>query len=152
MVIVKGEPDLAFVGLLLLIVFGVMIWKDRPIQSPRPYETPYTQPLDRQVHNYSYISHPWEDPFGFDPGALQERNSYQLDIDTLPDFLNPNNVFHQKKLSAIRLHKSNDAEDLTQTTKHDEGLCGTQLSENLKKKFGRSVGIRYGGISQNCRE
>lgn len=137
-----NEPDMALVGLLLLVIFGVMIWSDRPIQSPRPYDTPYPQPLDRQVSDYTYISHPWEDPFGFKPGELQARELYEFKIKPQPEFLSQTD-------GTIRLRKSLDGDNFlpqaekpdmrgektaqSQTEQSEEKLCGTQLIDEIKK-------------------
>lgn len=74
----KNEPGLVLVGVLVLIVFGIIIWSDRPIQSPRSSETLYPKPLDRVEHDFSYISWPWEDPFGFKPSELQANDHYRI--------------------------------------------------------------------------
>lgn len=129
-----NEPDMAIVGLLLLVIFGVMIWSDRPIQSPRPYDTPYPQPLDRKVSNYTYISHPWEDPFGFKPSELQAREIYQFEIKPQPDFLSQEN-------GTVRLRKSMDGVGYESQTQENSKsrYCSAQLIEKIKKLNSNNV-------------
>lgn len=129
-----NEPDMALVGLLLLVIFGVMIWSDRPIQSPRPYDTPYPQPLDRHVSDYTYISHPWEDPFGFKPGELQAREIYQFEFKPQPDFLSQEN-------GTVRLRKSMDGVDHESQTQENfkSRYCSEQLIEEIKKLNSNNV-------------
>lgn len=126
----KEEPGMAFVGVLLLIVFGIMIFNDRPVQSPRPYDTLYPQPLDRNLADHSYESWPWEDPFDFKPGEILERDLYQIEID-------PN--LNEKQKLQIRLHKSVDGQDFAEERDSDKDLektqdkklCSTQFQEKL---------------------
>ncbi|WMJ09271.1 hypothetical protein [Nitrosomonas sp. sh817] len=63
-----GEPDLALVGLALLIILAFMMWQDRPIQSPRPYDSTSKHSQAPRVSDNSYESWLWQDPFEFDPG------------------------------------------------------------------------------------
>ncbi|WP_293007043.1 hypothetical protein [Nitrosomonas sp.] len=57
------EPDLAFAGLAILILFGFLILHDNPIKSSRPADTTSSELLDLNV-NHAYKSWLWEDPFG----------------------------------------------------------------------------------------
>ncbi|AEJ01943.1 hypothetical protein Nit79A3_2159 [Nitrosomonas sp. Is79A3] len=124
----KNEPGMAFVGVLLLIVFGIMIFNDQPVQSPRPYDTPYPQPLDRQLADYSYESWLWEDPFDFKPGDLKERDLYQIDIgEDLGRLIGLNK--DKKQELQIRLHKSLDGHDFSG---EGNGLCSKELEKNLR--------------------
>lgn len=60
------EPDLALAGLALLIIFGLLIWYDRPIEGFRPFD-PYSQPQDHpRTTGYAYESWLWQDPFAFE--------------------------------------------------------------------------------------
>ncbi|MEO8992271.1 MAG: hypothetical protein ABI284_08745 [Nitrosospira sp.] len=60
------EPDLALAGLALLIIFGLLIWYDRPIEGFRPSD-PYGQPQDPpRTTGYAYESWLWQDPFAFE--------------------------------------------------------------------------------------
>ena len=118
----KSEPGMAFVGVLLLIVFGIMIFNDRPVQSPRPYDTPYPHSLDRNLTDHSYESWPWEDPFDFKPGEILERDLYQIDTGNLRDFLNFNKDGAQEL--QIRLHKSQDVHDSAEKKTRSSKLCG----------------------------
>ncbi|WP_374564746.1 hypothetical protein [Nitrosomonas sp.] len=63
-----GEPDLALVGLALLIILAFMMWQDRPIQSPRPYDSTSKHSQAPRVSDNFYESWLWQDPFEFDPG------------------------------------------------------------------------------------
>ncbi len=69
-----GEPDLALVGLALLIILGFMMWQDRPIQSPRPYDSASTFQHDVRITDHSYESWLWQDPFEVDPGEDKLHN------------------------------------------------------------------------------
>lgn len=125
----KEEPGMAFVGVLLLIVFGIMIFNDRPVQSPRPYDTPYPHSLDRNLVDHSYESWPWEDPFDFKPGEILERDLYQIEADKLPDFSGS-----QKNQSVqIRLHKRLDSQYFPQDKIDDADLCRIQLQKKLEE-------------------
>ena len=75
----EKEPDLALAGLALLIIFGLLIWYDRPVESARPFD-PYLQHQDLQATGYSYESWLWQDPFGFDLDSYTERNQYYIEF------------------------------------------------------------------------
>ena len=49
------EPDLALAGLALLVIFGLLIWYDHPVESARPFG-PYIQHQDLQTTGYIYES------------------------------------------------------------------------------------------------
>lgn len=119
----KSEPGMAFVGVLLLIVFGIMIFNDRPVQSPRPYDTPYPRPLDRNLIDHSYESWPWEDPFDFKPGELKESDLYQIEAEL---------SLNEKQKLQIRLHKGLSVNDIKEgALKIDsEDSCGYQFNKN----------------------
>lgn len=53
-------------GLALLVIFGLLIWYDRPGQSSRPFD-PYTQQQDSLIRGDVYESWLWQDAFGFKP-------------------------------------------------------------------------------------
>lgn len=56
-------------GLALLVIFGFLIWYNRPIENVRPFD-PYFQPqTPRTIGNDAYEAWLWKDPFGFDPAA-----------------------------------------------------------------------------------
>lgn len=56
-------------GLALLVIFGVLIWYNRPIESSPPFD-PYPQhEIPRIIGNDAYEAWLWKDPFGFDPAA-----------------------------------------------------------------------------------
>lgn len=137
----KSEPGMAFVGVLLLFVFGIMIFNDRPVQSPRPYDMPYPHPLDRNLSDYSYESWPWEDPFDFKLGDLKERDSYQIDIGELGKFIELKD--NNKQELQIRLHKSLDGHDLMGEKIKDKDLCSIQIQEKLPQinKTNKSIRI-----------
>lgn len=60
------EPDLALAGLALLIIFGLLIWYDRPSEGFRPSD-PYGQPQDHpRTTGYAYENWLWQDPFAFE--------------------------------------------------------------------------------------
>lgn len=122
----ENEPDMAIVGVLLLIVFGIMILNDRPVQSPRPYDTLYPHPLDRNLADYSYESWPWEDPFDFKPGEILERDLYEIEAKDIKDLVNPN--IAEKQSLQVRLRKKLDANDLK---KERTGLCSEELDKKL---------------------
>jgi hypothetical protein len=58
-------------GLALLVIFGLLIWYNRPIENS-PVFDPYVQHKDRSIAGYAYESWLWEDPFGFEPGKQFE--------------------------------------------------------------------------------
>ncbi|SDY74698.1 hypothetical protein [Nitrosomonas sp. Nm58] len=61
----QKEPDLAFAGLALLILFGILIWHDNPIESARPPDPSAIQPQYTPVIGHAtYESWLWQDPFG----------------------------------------------------------------------------------------
>ena len=70
------EPDLAFAGLAILILFGFLILHDNPIKSSRPADTTSSELLDLNV-NHVYKSWLWEDPFGktFKPNQKRAQTS-----------------------------------------------------------------------------
>jgi len=53
-------------GLALLVIFGLLIWYDRPVQSSRPFDS-YAQQQDLPIRGNAYESWLWQDPFGFKP-------------------------------------------------------------------------------------
>ena len=56
-------------GLALLVIFGVLIWYNRPIENPRPFD-PYLQhQTPRFTEEDAYEAWLWRDPFEFDPAA-----------------------------------------------------------------------------------
>jgi hypothetical protein len=56
-------------GLALLVIFGILIWHNRPIESSPPFD-PYSQhETPRIIGNDVYEAWLWKDPFGFDPDA-----------------------------------------------------------------------------------
>ena len=77
-----GEPDMALLGLALLIILAFMIWQDRPIQSPRPYDSASTQQHNPRITDHSYESWLWQDPFSFDPEEDQIHNKLHKVFDT----------------------------------------------------------------------
>ncbi|MBY0498951.1 MAG: hypothetical protein K2P74_04955, partial [Nitrosomonas sp.] len=58
------EPDLAFAGIAILILFGFLIWHDNPIKSSRPADSTTLQSSDLNIKDHAYESWLWEDPFG----------------------------------------------------------------------------------------
>ena len=69
-----GEPDFALIGLALLIILAFMMWQDRPIQSPRPYDSAGKHQQNPRITGHTYESWLWQDPFGFDPGDDKLHN------------------------------------------------------------------------------
>lgn len=67
-------PDLAPAGLALLVIFGLLIWYDRPSDTVRPFD-PYLQHEDPHITAYAYESWLWQDPFAFDPPDPKEKKS-----------------------------------------------------------------------------
>ncbi|GAB1719150.1 MAG: hypothetical protein NTAFB09_08810 [Nitrosospira sp.] len=55
-------------GLALLVIFGVLIWYNRPIESSPPFD-PYPQRQAPRVTGDTYEAWLWKDPFGSDPAA-----------------------------------------------------------------------------------
>ncbi|MEP6879878.1 MAG: hypothetical protein ABI865_13625, partial [Nitrosospira sp.] len=56
-------------GLALLVIFGLLIWYNRPIENPRFFD-PYPQhQTPRFTGEDAYEAWLWKDPFGFDPAA-----------------------------------------------------------------------------------
>ena len=54
-------------GLALLVIFGFLIWYNRPIENPRLFD-PYLQvETSRFTAHDAYEAWLWQDPFGFDP-------------------------------------------------------------------------------------
>lgn len=50
------EPDLAFSGLAILILFGFLIIHDNPIKSSRPVDTTSSELLDLNIKDHAYES------------------------------------------------------------------------------------------------
>lgn len=96
------EPDLALAGLALLIVFGLMIWHDQPIKSDRPAEPIHKQIQDRKIEGNSYESRPWEDPFGFDPGAYLQKTPTNFRCFRLAKEINNKSV--KVLVSVVKVH------------------------------------------------
>src|SRR5689334_11637563 len=78
------EPDLAVAGLALLVIFGLLIWYDRPVESARPFD-PYAQHQDLQTTGYAYESWLWQDPFAFD-SINQKKESEFYSVDQKKEF------------------------------------------------------------------
>jgi hypothetical protein len=57
------EPDLALAGLALLVIFGLLTWYDRPIESARFFD-PNAQLQAPHPIKDAYESWLWQDPFG----------------------------------------------------------------------------------------
>jgi hypothetical protein len=57
-------------GLALLVIFGLLLWYNRPIESSRPFDPYIQQQASRIVGDgNAYEAWLWKDPFGFDPAA-----------------------------------------------------------------------------------
>ncbi|PTQ80073.1 CRISPR-associated protein Cmr3 family [Nitrosospira multiformis] len=93
----EKEPDLAVAGLALLIIFGLLIWYDKPVESPRPFD-PYIQRQDLQTIGYSYESWLWQDPFGFDLDSYTERNQYYIEFRDKSEKAFPHHFTIHKKI------------------------------------------------------
>ena len=55
-------------GLALLVIFGLLIWYNRPIETSPPFD-PYPQRQTPRISGDTYEAWLWKDPFGFDPAA-----------------------------------------------------------------------------------
>jgi hypothetical protein len=56
-------------GLALLVIFGFLIWYNRPIENVRPFDPYFQHQAPRTIGNDAYEAWLWKDPFGFDPAA-----------------------------------------------------------------------------------
>jgi hypothetical protein len=56
-------------GLALLVIFGFLIWYNRPIESVRPFDPYFQHQAPRTIGNDAYEAWLWKDPFGFDLAA-----------------------------------------------------------------------------------
>ena len=55
-------------GLALLVIFGLLIWYNRPIESSPTFD-PYPQRQAPHISGDTYEAWLWKDPFGFDPAT-----------------------------------------------------------------------------------
>ena len=74
------EPDLALAGLALLVIFGLLIWYDHPVESARPFG-PYIQHQDLQTTGYIYESWLWQDPFVFDSISRKQESNEKEELE-----------------------------------------------------------------------
>jgi hypothetical protein len=59
-------------GLALLVIFGLLIWSNRPIQSSPPFD-PYPQHETLRIIGHdAHEAWLWKDPFGFDSPDIQK--------------------------------------------------------------------------------
>lgn len=84
-----GEPDFALIGLALLIILAFMMWQDRPIQSPRPYDSAGKHQQNPRITGNVYESWLWQDPFGFEPtpksGETQPQDQCHILLESKND-------------------------------------------------------------------
>src|SRR5687768_16134104 len=64
-------------GLALLVIFGFLIWYNRPIENPRLFDPYPPDEISRLTAPDAYEAWLWQDPFGFVPdygsgGAAEE--------------------------------------------------------------------------------
>lgn len=117
------EPDLALAGVALLVIFGLLIWYDKPVESIRAFD-PYAQHQDLQTTGYTYESWLWQDPFGFDSISLKKESEFYS--------------VNQKKEFAFFF---------TNQKKEREGQCEYQLNKKIKdikddKKNGKKKDVK----------
>ncbi|SFD94296.1 hypothetical protein [Nitrosomonas sp. Nm166] len=79
----QKEPDLAFAGLALLILFGFLIWHDNPIRSSRPLDSSVMQSPYTHIIDNTYESWLWQDPFGQNHSA--EENFENKKVNSVVD-------------------------------------------------------------------
>ncbi|WP_143084325.1 MFS transporter [Nitrosospira briensis] len=61
-------------GLALLVIFGFLIWHNRPLERSRPFY-PDVEHQNPNTTGHAYESRFWEDPFAFDPPEPKEEKS-----------------------------------------------------------------------------
>jgi hypothetical protein len=61
-------------GLALLVIFGFLIWHNRPLERSRPFY-PSVQHQNPNTTGHAYESRFWDDPFSFDPPDPKEEKS-----------------------------------------------------------------------------
>src|SRR5688500_2335962 len=54
-------------GLALLVIFGFLIWYNRPIENSRLFDPSLPDETARLTEQGAYEAWLWQDPFGFDP-------------------------------------------------------------------------------------
>ncbi|SEP26550.1 hypothetical protein [Nitrosovibrio sp. Nv6] len=130
------EPDLALAGLALLVIFGLLIWYDRPVESARPFD-PYIQHQDLQTTDYAYQSWLWQDPFGFDLDSYTERNQYYIDFGDNIGKTSPYRFRVYKKTDVEPIAHKKESEDKkketdeSKKTEPKEGQCEGELNKKI---------------------
>ena len=125
----KGkEPDLAFAGLALLVIFALLIWHDNPIQSARPFDSS-SQPQYPHVTDHAYESWLWQDPFSFDSSSEIQRDQYHIELDENKE----TKTRHYKVLKKLDL----DSKD-SKINSTEEGQCTFQLRNKIHADAGQT--------------
>lgn len=135
------EPDLASAGVALLVIFGLLIWYDKPVESVRPFDS-YAQHQDLQATGYAYESWLWQDPFAFDLDSYIERNQYYIEFGDDPGKTPPYLLRIYKKTDVEPVADKKESEDKRKETESkkaepEEGQCEYELNEkigDIKKK------------------
>ncbi|SEJ31998.1 Integrase core domain-containing protein [Nitrosomonas eutropha] len=131
------EPDLAFAGLALFIIFGLLIWYDRPIdpiESTRPFDS-YASPQASPVTGHAYESWLWQGLFSFDQLCQELGIEHRL---TRPRTAQTNGMverFNGRIADVLKTHRFNSAEDEPETDGTRQRVNISTCLDNLLANF-----------------
>ncbi|GJL76832.1 hypothetical protein [Nitrosomonas sp.] len=131
---VQKEPDLAIAGLALIVIFGLLIWHDKPIQSDRPFDPAVMQPQYPHTTGYAYESWLWQDPFSVDSSEYIQKDQYHIELDFYKGDKSswPKWLRLRKKLDLEGDHYSTRKTSGTEKDWQDDSLCSTQFDEHQR--------------------